>query len=127
MITNLIFRVRDSIETSPAKRDRLVLISLIAAGIMNLASWLIVPAFFWNFKEYAVLQYNIYFGISSLGPWMMLMLFPLLALVFSAINFSLSLLFFLKDKLLCYYLAVSAAGINLISLCALILIIYINL
>jgi len=127
MITNLFYKVRDLIETSPAKRDRLIFISMITAGVLNLISWLIVPIFFWKFTEYVVLQYNIYFGISSLGPWALLLLLPFLTLAGSLGNFALSFLFFLKNKLLSYYLAVAAVAINLIALFALILIIYINI
>lgn len=127
MITNLFYKVRDLIETSPAKRDRLIFISMIVAGVLNLISWLIVPISFWKFTEYVVLQYNIYFGISSLGPWAMLLLLPFLTLVGTLGNFALSFLFFLKNKLLSYYLAVAAVAINLIALFALILIIYINI
>ena len=127
MITNLFYKVRDLIETSPAKRDRLILASMIAVAALNLALWVLAPLFFWQYNEYIVLQYNIYFGISSLGPWTMLLLIPLGALLFSALNFSLSFLFFLKNKLLSYLLAVSAVIGNFVSLCAMILIIYINI
>lgn len=127
MITNLFFKLREMVESSPAKRDRLIQISLAACAVLNLAAWIAVPLFFWQFKEYIILQYNIYFGISSLGPWGMLFLFPLATLLASIVNFALAFLFFLQNKLMSHYLAVAAVALNLISLFALILIIYINI
>ena len=126
MLANLFFKIRDLIESSPAKRDRLILISMIVSGAANLALWLMTLIVFWHFKDYVVLQYNIYFGISSLGPWPLLLLIPLAGLLFGVLDFALAFALFLKDRLLSYFLSVAATAFNLISLFALILIIYIN-
>jgi hypothetical protein len=126
-INDLFFKVREIIEVSPAKRDRLILISLIVSGILNLAAWALIPIFFWHIKEFVVLQYNIYFGISSLGPWPMLFLMPASGLLVAAVNYSLSFYFFLKEKALSLFLASAALSYQLIILAALCLIIYMNL
>lgn len=126
-MVNLFFKIREAIESSPAKRDRLIQVSLIASAVLNLAAWIVVPAFFWQYKEYIILQYNVYFGISSLGYWWMLLMFPGLVLLASAVNMTLAFLFFLKEKMLSYFLAAATLAINLLALAALILIIYINI
>lgn len=126
-INNFIFKVREIIEVSPAKRDRLIFVSLIIGGIANILAWILIPLFFWSAKEFIVLQYNIYFGISSLGPWPMLFLMPLSGLLIAGINYSLSFYLYLKEKIFSLYLAAFAMAYQLVILVALCLIIYMNL
>jgi len=126
-INDLIFSVREIIEVSPAKRDRLIFVSLIIGGVANAAAWILIPIFFWQAKEFIVLQYNIYFGISSLGPWPMLFLMPLSGLLIAGINYSLSFYLYLKERVFSLYLAAFAMAYQLTILAALCLIIYMNL
>lgn len=126
-INNLFFKVREIIEVSPAKRDRLIFVSLIISAVLNIAAWLAIPIFFWNVKDFVVLQYNIYFGISSLGPWPMLLLFPAFGLLVGAVNYALSFYLYLKEKTLSLFLASAAAVFQMIIFAALALIIYMNM
>jgi len=126
-VNNLFFKVREIIETSPAKRDRLIFISLAVSALFNLTAWIMIPIFFWHTNEFVVLQYNIYFGISSLGPWPMLFLMPASGLLIALINYSLSFYLYLKERVLSLFLASSALAYNAIILAALGLIIYMNL
>lgn len=126
-ISDLFFKVREIIEISPAKRDRLISISLIISIVLNFLAWVAVPIMFWQAKEFVVLQYNIYFGISSLGPWLMLLLLPAFGLLVIAVNYSLSFYWYLKEKVLSMFLASSALSLQLIIAVALGLIIYMNL
>lgn len=126
-LSNLFFKVRRIVETSPAKRDRLIFISLIISALLNLSAWAAIPIFFWPIREFVVLQYNIYFGISSLGPWPMLFLMPVFGLLIALVNYSLSFYLYLKEKVLSLFLASSALAYNAIILAALGLIIYMNL
>jgi len=126
-INNLFFKVREIIEVSPAKRDRLIFISLIASAVLNALAWAVIPIFFWRIKEFVVLQYNIYFGISSLGPWPMLFLIPAAGLLIAAVNYSLAFHFYLKEKVLSLFLASSVLVFQVIICAALGLIIYMNL
>lgn len=126
-INNILFKLREEIEISPAKRDRLIFISLIVSAVLNIAVWLAIPIFFWNVKDFVVLQYNIYFGISSLGPWPMLLIFPACGLLVGAVNYALSFYLYLKEKTLSLFLASAAAVFQMIIFAALALIIYMNL
>jgi hypothetical protein len=126
-LSGFVFNLSEIIAKSPAKRDRLIIIPLIVCGFFILIDFILTPLFFWRFKDYAVLHYNIYFGISSLGPWLTLLLIPLSGLLVAAVNCFLSLYFYLRDKLLSYFLAIAGLAYNLMAFLALLLIIYINL
>jgi hypothetical protein len=126
-INNLFFKIREIIATSPAKRDWLIYLSLILVGLVNLAGWLIILAYFWQVNDFIVLQYNIYFGISSLGPWPILFFLPASGLIIIMINFALSFWLYLKERLLSYFLAIAALLFQLTILVGVILIVYMNL
>jgi len=126
-INDLFFKVREIIEISPAKRDRLIVVSLAASAAVNALAWILIPIFFWQSKEFVVLQYNIYFGISSLGPWPMLFFMPASGLLVAAVNFSLSFGLYLKEKAISLFLAAAAMAFQAIILAALGLVIYMNL
>jgi len=127
LINNIFFRISEAAAISPARRDRLIFVSLILAGLANALVWILIPLFFRQSKEFVVLQYNIYFGISSLGPWAMLFLLPLSGLLVGAVNFSLVFHLYLKERLLSLFLAAGAAVFQLIILAAAVLIIYLNI
>lgn len=126
-INNLFFKLRDVIEVSPAKRDRLIFASLVIGLFANVIGWILIPLFFWQAKEFVVLQYNIYFGISSLGSWPILWLIPFSGLVIMVINYALAFYLYLKEKIFSQFLAVFALAYQLIALAALALIIYMNI
>ena len=126
-LNSLIFNLRELVEKSPAKRDKLIFIPLIFCGLFIIVGWILVLMFFWSIMDYVILHYNIYFGISSLGRWPMLLLMPASGLLVIIVNYFLSLYFYLKDKLLSYFLVMTALAYNALVLAALILIIYINL
>lgn len=125
---NIIFlKLRQLIEESPAKRDRLVSGVLIAAAVFNLLSFLAILIYFWRIKEFVVLQYNIYFGISSFGPWLFLLLLPLFGWLVCLVNFLLALKVYLRDKNLSYFLSFSALAVALIVATQIGLLVYMNL
>lgn len=125
-INSLFFKLRDLIEHSPAKRDRFIIASFIISIMFLTFSFAVIPFSFWNFKDYIVLHYNIYFGISSLGSWAMLFLLPLSGLIVLIINSILAVILYLRRYLLTYFLSFATVFFNLIVLISVILIIYIN-
>lgn len=127
LINSLFFKLSDLVEHSPAKRDRFILASFSLALFLIICDSVAILINFLNVKDYIVLHYNIYFGISALGPWLMLLLFPLSGLIVSVINGLLVMILYLKEKLLSYFLAFSIIFYNLIVLLAIILIIYVNI
>lgn len=126
-INDIFFKLRDLIENSPAKRDRFILTSFIVSVLLAVVAILIVLGYFWNFKDYIVLHYNIYFGISSLGSWLLLLLLPLSSLLVLLLNGVLILILYLKQKILSYFLSFASVFYGLIVFAAVLLIIYINI
>ena len=58
--------------------------------------------------EPIVLRYNIYVGISLIGPWYQAFYLPLMGFVIIIFNFLLAKMMFLKEKTLAYVLAIVA-------------------
>ncbi|MEK7167470.1 MAG: hypothetical protein AAB791_00530 [Patescibacteria group bacterium] len=122
-----LFKFREAVLSSPAKRDKSIIVSLTLAFIINASIWL---ALIFNFKgstEYVISYYNIYFGISALSNWFVLLLAPLLGILIIAVNFILSFFFYLKYQVLSHLLSVSALIFNIFLLLFGLLIIYTNL
>lgn len=125
-VTNLFFKLKELSENSPAKRDKIIITSLVSSLFFVVLSGVIIPIVFWQTKEFVILKYNIYFGISSLGPWYQLWLLPLYGLLFLIADYFLAFKYFLRYHLLTYFLVISGLAINLILFISLLLIIYIN-
>jgi len=125
---NIIFlKLRQLIEESPAKRDRLVSGVFSAAAFFDLLALAAVLLYFWHFQEFVVLQYNIYFGISSFGPWQYLLFLPLAGWLICLVNFLLAFKVYLRDRNLSYFLSFAALASALIIAAQIGLLVYMNL
>ena len=122
----LLIRITDLIDGSPAKHDKFVYFSLLFAFLLNLALWITVVVAFWSSSEYIILQYNMYFGISSFGPWYQLLLMPLGGLAVILINGLLAFQIYLGYRVLARIMPVIAALINALLIIVVALLIYIN-
>jgi hypothetical protein len=122
----LLLKLRELIYDNPAKRDKVIIINLILCLLADIALWALLLFKFWNFGEYIILDYNIYFGISLLGPWYQVLIMPLLGLLVIAIDFLLSFYMYLKNLLISRSLAFTALGINLILLVAGLFLMFVN-
>jgi len=123
----IFLKFRELIATSPAKRDKIIVISLILALVINVAIWLAYLIKFFDAPEYIILHYNVYFGISDLDIWYKIFIPPLLGLLIIFVNFVLSFHFYLKKQTLSHLLSISALAFNLILAGACFLLIYINI
>lgn len=121
-----LFKIREAILTSPAKRDRIIVTALILSCLLNLGIWAALLLAFWQSSEYIVFHYNIYFGINSLTPWYFVAVIPATALLFSAVDFLLSFYLYLCYRLLSYFSAATALTVNLLLAVASGLLIYVN-
>lgn len=121
-----LIRIADLIDGSPAKHDKLVYFSLFFSFLLNFIIWVLVIAAFWNSSEYVILQYNMYFGISSFGHWSRLLLLPAMGLVATLVNGLLSFQIYLGYRILARILPVMAALINAVLIVVVSLLIYIN-
>jgi len=122
----IFFKFAETIMASPAKRDRLILANLILSILINIFLWLLLAYNFAGAADYLILQYNIYFGISWLGPWYQILILPLIGLVCLIIDFPLSFYFYLKQQIISYLLAFGVTLINIILLVAALLLVYVN-
>jgi len=122
----LFFKFHDFARSSVGKRDLVILVNFIVALLMNIAIWVILLANFSTATEYIIIRYNIYFGISALGPWYALLATGGIGLGVIILNFVLALGLYLNYKILSYFLVYSATILNLILLVAGILLIYNN-
>ena len=123
----MLYRFSDAILMSPAKRDRIILLNLVFSAFINIVTWIALFFAFSGSIEYIVLRYNIYFGISYLGPWYNILFLPILGILVFLINFSFSFYFYIKEKILSYFLAVTASVFNVLMLLAAAILIYVNI
>ena len=123
----LFYQWRDSILTSPAKRDKIILANLLLSLAINVFLWLTLILVLSARGQYIILGYNMYFGISAFGPWYNILLIPILSLLVIALNFSLSFYLYLKEIILSYFLAAVALIFNLLLLVSALIIIYVNI
>ena len=121
------FKFREAVFSSPAKRDRITLACLVLSGLINLSLWAVLLSNFWQSSEYIVTRYNIYFGISALSQWWVILLMPLLGLLVILLNFSLSFYLYLRYQFLSYFLAGGALTFNILMAVAGALLVYANL
>lgn len=124
---SIFLKLTDLAETSPAKHDHIVFWGLVFAALLNLSLWLIVFLAFGGSSEYIILQYNIYFGISSFGSWYRLLLLPFFGVIVFLADAYLAFSLYLEYRLLSRFLAISAVAFNLILISATILLIYMNM
>ncbi|MDO8668802.1 MAG: hypothetical protein Q7K65_00730 [Candidatus Buchananbacteria bacterium] len=101
--------------------------NLFLSVLINAIMWVLLIFNFWQDSQYIVLGYNIYFGISSFGPWYQILLMPILGVAVILLNFSLSFSLYLKEKILSYSLAFIASIFNFIIFLAANIIIYVNI
>ena len=117
---------REAIRYNLGKKDRVILTGYILALVLDVSLFIALLFVFGRSFDYVVVRYNIYFGISALGPWYQLLWMPFVGLLVLAVNFFLSLALYLNHRLLSYLLAVATPLINLMLVVAGFLSIYSN-
>ncbi|OGF31583.1 hypothetical protein A2533_02835 [Candidatus Falkowbacteria bacterium RIFOXYD2_FULL_35_9] len=127
------YRFIENIKTSPARRDKIIVISNILALIINLIIW---GFLYWSLRgiigdnpesSTIPLHYNVFFGVDKFGKWYQAFILPLLGLIILLVNFVLAQIYFSKKSLLSYFLTISCVFIQIILLVSSFLIILINL
>jgi len=123
----------DNFKTSPARKNKVILISTIIAIAINIAIWLLLilkfrPIALANPEKTTLpLHYNIYWGIDLFGQWYQSFLLPTLGLVIIIINFILAIYYYSKKILASYFFVIAAALVQAFLLISTILIILINI
>lgn len=128
------YKIVNSFKTNPAKRDKLIIISLILSVIINLLIWILIytklkPAIILSGKAEAFipLHYNIYMGIDSFGNWKWIFLLPVIGLLFTFANGIISFLLYNKKKILSYFLSLTMPLIQILLLLSTLFIVLINI
>ncbi len=122
----LLLKINELLSLSPARRDPWILGMTALATLLNVILWVLLLWRFAGATEFIILQYTIYFGISALGPWYQILFLPLSGLLIIALNFWISMRWYLHDKLMSYCVIVTALAVNILLLTAGIFLIYIN-
>ena len=123
----IFLRLREVVRSSPGRRDKIVVTSLVASLVINIILWALTLYTFWQATDFIVLRYSVYFGISALGPWYYILFLPLAGLVILILNVILALGVYMRSRFLSYTLAVSASLANLAFLVAVSFLVYINI
>lgn len=107
-------------------RDRLILVSLGGALLVNIILWIVVIGKFAGSKELLPLHFNIVYGIDFLGTSRQIYEVPLMGFVILVINFALGRIFFDSQKLLSYFLNFTSLFVEVILLVAVLALVAIN-
>jgi hypothetical protein len=98
-------------------RDRFFQIVLGASLLINLAIWVFLYFKFaplGSSENILPLHYNIYFGIDFVGEWKKVFVIPLVGIFFITINFLISDIVYLRDKIIGYFLVGTGLFVQLI-------------
>jgi hypothetical protein len=124
----------DSLRRTPARRNKLILISTGVGLLINILTWLLIyfklqplvinlPAE----EAFIPLHYNIYLGVDLFGRWTRVFALPGIGLLFILVNTVLALFIYNRNEILSYLLTVSAAVIQVFLFVATIFTILINI
>ncbi len=97
------------LQTNLFFKDKYILTHLIISGLLWLFSLLFLYFKIQPQAEPLALRYNIYIGVSLIGPWYYVFFIPLIGLLVILINFVLAYLFYLRIKLISYFTALAAS------------------
>lgn len=78
-------------------------------------------------RPFIPLHYNIYFGVDKFGSWIQIFSVPLLGFCLLLLNLIVQTIIFRREKFLAFMIAVATVLIECILLCAMVLIVLLNL
>jgi len=121
-------------KSTPAWKNKLLIIPLATATLLNLAIWLLIyfkfyPVVYSLPKEqsYIPLHYNIYTGIDLFGSWQRIFIWPTIGLIILLINLILAIIIYEKKEIVSYFLSFAATLAQIFLLIATLLTILINI
>ncbi|MEK7159242.1 MAG: hypothetical protein AAB766_01945 [Patescibacteria group bacterium] len=129
-----LYQFLDKLKTTPARKNKLILISSIVGLVLNLLIWLVIYFKFYPLvydlpeeQSFIPLHYNIYLGVDLFGKWQNIFYLPGIGLVIFLVNTISALLLYSKKEILSYFLSVSSALLQVFLLLATIFVILINI
>lgn len=88
--------------------------NLIFSLLINAGIWIWLYAMITPKTEPIALRYTIYFGVDLIGQWWYVFIFPAIGFIIIILNLILGYLFFLKVKILAYFLMLSMTACQII-------------
>lgn len=91
-------------------RDRLIQVAFSISLTINLFLWILLYFTFFPLREFGdlvPLHYSIYFGIDLVGRWYKIFTLPFVGIFILFINLILSCSFYLKEKMISYFLSIA--------------------
>lgn len=124
----------NNLKSTPARKNKIILISLIAAALLNLLTWLLIYFKLWPVvnnlpaeQAYIPLHYNIYLGVDLFGNWKRAFIMPEAGLAILLINALLSFSLFNKKEILSYFLSLAAVTVQILCFVSSIFVVLINI
>jgi len=123
----------ENFKNSPARKNKIILISAISGLIVNLAVWALL---IFKFRPIAManpekatlpLHYNIYWGIDLFGQWYQSLILPVFGLIVLIVNFILAVFLYSQKSLASYFFIIAAVFVQFFLLVSTILMILINI
>jgi len=107
-------------------KNKVINRNFILSFVLNLLLW---GFLYWKIQPQVdpiVLNYNIYFGISLIGAWWQVFLFPLVGLVIWLINLILVAIWSKKERLLASFLSYTTTLIQILLIIVSIFMVMVN-
>ena len=128
------YKFINRLKSSPARKNKLILIPFILATLFNLTIWSLI---YFKFRPYVYnlpddqsfipLHYNLYLGIDKFGHWQKIFYLPLTGFIFLLINAFIAQFVYNKKEILSYFVSILSALMQIIILVATVFIILINI
>ncbi len=107
-------------------KDPVVFISLLVVLFLNIFMWVFFVMKIQPTDAPIPLHYNIYFGVDYIDMWYKVYVLPLFGILVGLINCFFIYWFYLKEKLLSYFLAVNTVFVHIFLFMGTYLIIWLN-
>jgi len=116
----------------PFREDLMVKINFFASIFLNIITWFILwyklHGFAYSTELGQIyLHYNIYFGIDNVGDWTQAFVLPILGLFVIIFNNFLAYIFYIREKLISYFLIFTQTLLQVILFAAAIFLILLNI
>lgn len=107
-------------------KDRLVLISLVFAVLINIIQWGLIYIKIAPNGQNILLHYNVIYGTDLVDSGYFAYLIPGIALIFLALNFLCALWLYGKEKLSSYFLSAATVAVQIIFFVAAVVLVVAN-
>ena len=97
-------------------KKKIIATAFILSTLLNLGSWGILYFGLPHTDQLFVLRYNIYFGISRIGPWWHFLLIPLVGLLLLVLNFLIVNIYVNRQRFVAYFLSGSTLFLEILVL-----------